>query len=295
MYIYKTQQGLHRWLFVGVLHLSELVQSHKEHTSVSLQKAANETPGLILKENPALTVYFGVLLGSVSAFWPRSSFSQTSVLFCNISHYCHSIWRQVFTCITLSHRRVHLWNFVVVPDISVYLICLYPAFISGCRDLFYGDAGFSSLCRIPSRKTLWSSLKGSALKFQPLSVSFASPSAGIQAEGGPAGREAASCLQHTHGNPLGHSQPEEVSDPGEWKPPPLSQMNTKWDVPLSKNARWQRWKNNLPCDIIDLSTPIAVTRCFCPSSFNPKDYGQWKQGMFTIYWPFWWGFCIFAC
>lgn len=71
-----------------------------------------------------------VLLGSVGAVWPRSSFSQSSVLFCNISHYCHSIWRQVFTCITLSHRRVHLWNFVVVPDISVYLICLYPAFIS---------------------------------------------------------------------------------------------------------------------------------------------------------------------
>lgn len=37
--------------------------------------------------------------------------------------------------------------------------------------------------------------------------------AGIQAEGGPAGREAAPCLQHAHGDPLGYRQPEEVGDP----------------------------------------------------------------------------------
>lgn len=50
---------------------------------------------------------------------------------------------------------------------------------------------------------------GASLKFNLVSFPFA----GIQAEGGPAGREAAPCLQHTHGDPLGYSQPEEVSDP----------------------------------------------------------------------------------
>lgn len=49
---------------------------------------------------------------------------------------------------------------------------------------------------------------GASLKSKLLSR----PCAGLQAEGGPAGREAAPCLQHAHGDPLGYSQPEEVSE-----------------------------------------------------------------------------------
>lgn len=67
------------------------------------------------------------------------------------------------------------------------------------------------------------------------------PCAGIQDEGGPAGREAAPCLQHAHGDPLGYSQPEEVSDPKRetssffsffflnWA---LTHINRKWHVTL---------------------------------------------------------------